>query len=183
MLLGALMLHNVTPGPMIEFEHPGFIMSFTAILLLSAISMWISGMVLAKQVVKVLRIPPALFMPIIGVLCVIGSYSLGLQLVNLYLMVVVGIAAYFLTMMQYPIAPLVIGVILGPMADENLRRGLMVANGDVSEFFTRPWCIGLLSIIVLTIASQIPALKRARQRVWGKFMGDTKRADSVVSED
>ena len=147
MLLGALMLHNVTPGPMIEFEHPGFIMSFTAILLLSAISMWISGMVLAKQVVKVLRIPPALFMPVIGVLCVIGSYSLGLQLVNLYLMVIVGIAAYFLTAMQYPIAPLVIGVILGPMADENLRRGLMIANGDVTEFFTRPWCIGLLSTI------------------------------------
>jgi len=99
-------------------------------------------MVLARQVVKVLRIPPALFMPIIGVLCVLGSYSLGLQIVNLYLMVIVGIAAYFLTEMEYPIAPLVIGVILGPMADENLRRGLMVAGGDVTEFFTRPWCIG-----------------------------------------
>lgn len=183
MLLGALMLHNVTPGPMIEFEHPGFIMSFTAILLLSAISMWISGMILAKQVVKVLRIPPALFMPVIGVLCVIGSYSLGLQLVNLYLMVVVGIAAYFLTAMQYPIAPLVIGVILGPMADENLRRGLMVANGDVTEFFTRPWCIGLLSIIVLTIGSQIPSIKRARNRLWGKFMGDTKGDNKAISED
>jgi len=104
--------------------------------------MWMSGMVLARQVVKVLRIPPALFMPIIGVLCVLGSYSLGLQIVNLYLMVIVGIAAYFLTEMEYPIAPLVIGVILGPMADENLRRGLMVAGGDVTEFFTRPWCIG-----------------------------------------
>ncbi|MBL6958428.1 MAG: tripartite tricarboxylate transporter permease, partial [Rhodospirillales bacterium] len=169
MLLGALMLHNVTPGPVIELEHPGFIMGFTAILLLAAIAMWISGMVLAKQVVKVLRIPPALFMPVIGVLCVIGSYSLGLQMVNLYLMVVVGIGAYFLTEMEYPIAPLVIGVILGPMADENLRRGLMVSSGDVTEFFTRPWCIGLLMIIGLTIASQIPAIKRARKHLWDGF--------------
>jgi len=183
MLLGALMLHNVTPGPMIEFEHPGFIMSFTAILLLAAIAMWMSGMVLARQVVKVLRIPPALFMPIIGVLCVLGSYSLGLQIVNLYLMVIVGIAAYFLTEMEYLIAPLVIGVILGPMADENLRRGLMVAGGDVTEFFTRPWCIGLLSIIALTIISQIPAVRRYRSRAWDKFMGNTKAENAAISDD
>lgn len=183
MLLGALMLHNVTPGPMIEFEHPGFIMGFTAILLLAAIAMWASGMVLAKQVVKVLRIPPPLFMPVIGVLCVIGSYALGLQLVNLYLMVAVGIAAYFLTEMEYPIAPLVIGVILGPMADENLRRGLMVANGDLSEFFTRPWCIGLLVIIGLAIASQIPVVQRVRQRLWNRVVGDTSGSRSAVGED
>ncbi len=183
MLLGALMLHNVTPGPMIEFEYPGFIMGFTAILLLSAIAMWVCGMVLAKQVVKVLRIPPALFLPVIGVLCVIGSYALGLQIVNLYLMVVVGIAAYFLTEMEYPIAPLVIGVILGPMADENLRRGLMVANGDLSEFFTRPWCIGLLFIIALVISSQIPAVQRQRAKIWGRIMGSTRQGNAPISED
>lgn len=183
MLLGALMLHNVTPGPMIEFEKPGFIMSFTAILLLAAISMWICGMALAKQVVKVLQIPPALFLPVIGVLCVIGSYSLGLQIVNLYLMVAVGIAAYFLTEMEYPIAPLVIGVILGPMADENLRRGLMVARGDVSEFFTRPWCIGLLVLIGLAILSQVPVIQRYRRRIWGGFMGTTSKPDSITKED
>ncbi len=176
MLLGALMLHNVTPGPMIEFENPGFILGFTAILLLAAFAMWVSGMLLARQVVKVLRVPPALFMPVIGVLCVIGSYSLGLQLVNLYLMVVVGIAAYFLSEMEYPIAPLVIGVILGPMADENLRRGLMVSGGDVGEIFTRPWCIGLLVVIGLTIASQVPVLKRWRRKAWRRFAPESRDA-------
>ncbi|MCG8507786.1 MAG: tripartite tricarboxylate transporter permease, partial [Rhodospirillales bacterium] len=175
MLLGALMLHDVTPGPMIEFENPGFIMGFTAILLLAAFAMWVSGMVLAKQVVKVLRIPPALFMPVIGVLCVIGSYALGLQITNLYLMVPVGIVAYFLTEMEYPIAPLVIGVILGPMADENLRRGLMVANGDLFEFFTRPWCIGLIVIIALTVMTQVPVVRRAVDRSWNRFAGSFVR--------
>ena len=72
-------------------------------------------MLLAKQVVKVLRIPTQIFMPIIGVLCIIGSYALGLNIFNLYLMIPVGIICYFLTEMGYPIAPLVIGVILGPM--------------------------------------------------------------------
>ncbi len=171
MLLGALMLHNVTPGPMIEFENPGFILGFTAILLLAAFAMWASGMLLARQVVKVLRVPPALFMPVIGLLCVIGSYALGLQLVNLYLMVIVGVAAYFLAEMEYPIAPLVIGVILGPMADENLRRGLMVARGDVSEFFTRPWCIGLLAVIFFVVATQLPAVRRLQHRTWRRLTG------------
>ncbi len=183
MLLGALMLHNVTPGPMLEVEHPGFIMSFTAILLLAAVAMWISGIILARQVVKVLRIPPALFMPVIGVLCVIGSYALGLQMVNLYLMVIVGISAYFLTEMEYPIAPLVIGVILGPMADENLRRGLMVANGDVAEFFVRPWCIGLLVVIALTIASQVPVVRRARGRLWRRITGNIAAEHHGIEND
>ena len=74
-------------------------------------------------------------MPIIGVLCIIGSYSLGLNIFNLYLMLPVGIIGYFLTDMGYPIAPLVIGVILGPMADENLRRALMVSQGSFMPIF------------------------------------------------
>ena len=183
MLLGALMLHNVTPGPMIEFEHPGFIMTFTAILLLAAIAMWASGMVLAKQVVKVLQVPPPLFMPVIGVLCIIGSYALGLQMINLYLMVIIGIAAYFLIEMEYPIAPLVIGVILGPMADENLRRGLMVSNGDVTEFFTRPWCIGLISLIVLAVLSQLPMVKRWKNALFSMLVGDAHKKNTSIRED
>ena len=154
MLLGALMLHGVTPGPMITFEHPTFIMEVAAILLLASMAMWVSGMLLAKQVVKVLRIPTQIFMPIIGVLCIIGSYSLGLNIFNLYLMLPVGIIAYFLTEMGYPIAPLVIGVILGPMADENLRRALMVSQGSFMPVFTRPVSLILFLIIVWTVISQ-----------------------------
>jgi len=119
MLLGALMIHNVTPGPMLSIEHPHFITEITAILCLASMAMFLSGLILSKQVVKVLRIPPPVFMPIVLILCVIGSYALGTKVVNLYLMVPVGILAYFIQSMGYPIAPLVIGGILGPMADEN----------------------------------------------------------------
>ncbi|MBA3012605.1 MAG: tripartite tricarboxylate transporter permease, partial [Proteobacteria bacterium] len=156
MLLGALMLHGVTPGPMITFEHPTFILEIAAILLLASIAMWVNGMLLARQVVKVLKIPTQIFMPVIGMLCIIGSYSLGLNIFNLYLMLPVGIICYFLTEMGYPIAPLVIGVILGPMADENIRRALMVSQGSFMPVFTRPVSLILFLIIVWTIASQLP---------------------------
>jgi putative tricarboxylic transport membrane protein len=132
-------------------------------------AMWIVGMLLAKQVVKVLRIPPPLFMPIVGVLCIIGSYSLGINVFNLYLMLPVGIISYFLTEMGYPIAPLVIGVILGPMADENLRRALMVSQGSFLPVFTRPVSLILFLIIVWTVVSQFQFFGRFQQKITGKL--------------
>jgi putative tricarboxylic transport membrane protein len=140
-------------------------MEVAAILLLASCAMWIVGILLAKQVVKVLRIPPPLFMPIIGVLCIIGSYSLGLNIFNLYLMLPVGIVCYFLTEMGYPIAPLVIGVILGPMADENLRRALMVSQGSFLPVFQRPVSLLLFLIILWTVVSQFQWYRRYKDRM------------------
>jgi putative tricarboxylic transport membrane protein len=169
MLLGALMLHGVTPGPMITFEHPTFIMEVAAILLLASLTMWVVGMLLAKQVVKVLRIPVQLFMPIIGILCIIGSYSLGINIWNLYLMLPVGIISYFLIEMGYPIAPLVIGVILGPMADENLRRALMVSQGSFLPIFTRPVSLVLFLVIVWTVVSQFQTYRHFKDTLMQKI--------------
>ena len=169
MLLGALMIHNITPGPMISIEHPHFITEVTAILMLASFAMFISGILLAKQVVKVLRIPPPIFMPIVLALCVIGSYSLGTKVFNLYLMVPIGILAYFMQTMEYPIAPLVIGVILGPMADENLRRALMVSQGSMLPVFTRPVALMLLLTIVWMFVSQMPFYKRFTVWLKGKI--------------
>jgi putative tricarboxylic transport membrane protein len=169
MLLGALMLHGINPGPMLRFDHPNFILQVTAILLMASFAMWVLGMVLAKQVVKLLRVPPALFMPIIAVLCVIGSYALGTKIFNLYLMVPVGIIAYFLTEMGYPIAPLVIGVILGPMADQNLRRALMVSQGSFAPVFTRPVALILFIVIVYTVLSQLPFYRKLVSRIKDKL--------------
>ncbi|PKL06660.1 MAG: transporter [Spirochaetae bacterium HGW-Spirochaetae-9] len=159
MLLGALLLHGVAPGPMLEIERPGFTLSISAILLLASFAMWIVGMLLAKQVVKLLRVPPALFMPVVAVLCLIGSYALGLKVFNLYLMIPMGILTYYLTDMGYPIPPLVIGVILGGMADANLRRGLMVSQGSLAPFFTRPVALILLLVIVMTFVTNMKFYK------------------------
>ena len=160
MLLGALMLHGLTPGPLLLIENPNFLPETGAILLLAAIAMWVMGIYLAKQVVKILRIPQPILMPIVGVLCLIGSYSLGNNVFNLYLMVPVGILAYFMGEMGYAIAPLVIGMILGPMADESLRRALMVSQGSFAPMFTRPVSLILVILTVLTVVSQFPFAKK-----------------------
>jgi putative tricarboxylic transport membrane protein len=182
MLLGALMLHGVTPGPMITFEHPTFIIECAAILLLASMAMWMVGITLAKQVVKVLRIPAELFMPIVGLLCIIGSYSLGLDLTNLYLMIPVGIVSYFLTEMGYPIAPLVIGVILGPMADENLRRALMVSQGSFWPVFTRPVSLGLVLIIAWLVLVQIPSVKALKDRLFEGLLNRLRKKKKPAAD-
>lgn len=182
MLLGALMLHGVNPGPMLRIEHPTFIIEITAILLLASFAMWVCGLLLSKQVVKILQIPTTLFMPIIGLLCIFGSYALGTRIFNLYLMIPVGIVAYFLTEMGYPIAPLVIGVILGPMADSNLRRALMVSQGSFKPVFTRPVALILFLVIVYTFLGQIPAVKRAQRGLMEKIFRPKSAAGNGKGE-
>jgi putative tricarboxylic transport membrane protein len=183
MLLGALMLHGVTPGPMITFEHPNFIIEVASILLLASLAMWVVGMLMAKQVVKVLQIPPQIFMPIIGVLCIIGSYALGMNIFNLYLMLPVGIISYFLIEMGYPIAPLVIGVILGPMADENLRRALMVSQGSFLPIFTRPVALILFLIIVWTVVSQFAFFRKFKDKLVAKILKRKTNEPEIDAEE
>ncbi len=175
MLLGALMLHGIQPGPMLSIDHPTFILDITAILLLASVAMWVCGILLAKQVVKVLQIPTALFMPVIAVLCIIGSYALGTRVFNLYLMLPIGILAYFLSEMKYPIAPLIIGVILGDMCDSNLRRALMVSKGSFAPVFTRPVSLVLFLIILLLILGQIPAFQRFQAKMKEQFLSLVKK--------
>jgi len=164
MLLGAFLLHGVSPGPMLSIDRPGFITEIAAILLLASFAMWFCGIFLAPKVVKLLQIPPALFMPVVGVLCIIGSYSLGLKFINLYLMIPMGIITYFLTKYGFPVPPLVIGVILGGMADANLRRGLMVSEGSLKPLFTRPVCLILIFVIAMTFITGTQTYKNWKIR-------------------
>lgn len=162
MLLGAIWLHGVRPGPMLSFEFPNFIPQIAATLFWASVAMLVMGLLMSKVTVQVLKTPPALFMPIVTLFCVLGSYALGLRIFNLYLMVAFGIVAYFMEEMGYPIAPLVIGMILGPMIDENLRRALIVSKGSLVPFVTRPIAVALLLLILYSLASQTSWYRRWR---------------------
>jgi putative tricarboxylic transport membrane protein len=166
MLLGALLLHGITPGPSIEIDHPNFLLEVTAIMVLASFAMWANGMLLAKQVVKLLTIPSSLFIPIVGVLCILGGYALGLSIFNLYVLIPVGIASYFLSELKFPIAPMVIGLVLGNMADESLRRALMLNEGSFLPMFERPVAVILLLVIVYFILTQFPVCKNITARFW-----------------
>ncbi len=161
-LLGALMINNVTPGPTID---PALVMRIVAILVLASAAMLVLGLVFARLFVQVLRLPQTVFLPVVLVLTTIGSFSVGGGINDLYIMVVIGLIAYVFGRMHYPIAPLVIGVILGGLFDESLRRALLVADGDLSVFLTRPISLVLVILNVMLVAGQIPALRRGLTRL------------------
>jgi putative tricarboxylic transport membrane protein len=164
-LMGAFMINNVIPGPTID---PAIIMRIVAILVMASFTMFLMGLFTAKVFVRILRIPPTVFLPVVMVLTTIGSFSVGGGINDLYLMLGVGVVAYFMNMLAFPIAPLVIGVILGSLFDETLRRSLLISDGDLTVFASRPAAAILLALNAALILSQIPAVQRLFGRLRGK---------------
>ncbi|WP_170379594.1 tripartite tricarboxylate transporter permease [Ruegeria atlantica] len=163
-LMGAFKINNVIPGPTID---PEIILRVAAILVLASLTMFLMGLFTARVFIKILAIPQTIFLPVVMVLTTIGSFSVGGGINDLYLMLGVGAVAYFMNLMKYPIAPLVIGVILGGLFDETFRRSLFLSDGDLSVFFSRPGAAILLVLNIGLILSQLPVAKRAFSRLKG----------------
>ena len=164
-LMGAFKINNIIPGPTID---PAIILRVVAIMVLASLTMFIMGLFTARVFIKILRIPQVVFLPIVMVLTTIGSFSVGGGINDLYLMLGVGFAAYFMNMLRFPIAPLVIGVILGGLFDETFRRSLLISGGDLSVFASRPVAAVLLTLNVALIMSQIPMFRCLFRRLTGK---------------
>ena len=161
-LLGALKINNVIPGPTID---PAIIIHIVAVLVMASLTMFLMGLFTARIFIAILRIPKTVFLPVVMVLTTIGSFSVGGGINDLFLMFGVGLLAYAMNLMHYPIAPLVIGVILGGLFDETFRRSLLISDGDLSVFVTRPSAAILLGLNVLLILSQIPMFKAFFSRI------------------
>jgi putative tricarboxylic transport membrane protein len=157
-LMGAFKINNIIPGPTID---PEIILRVCAIMVLASFTMFIMGLFTARIFIQILRLPQTVFLPVVMILTTIGSFSVGGGINDLYLMLGVGALAYFMNLMKYPIAPLVIGVILGGLFDETFRRSLLLSDGDLSGFFIRPTAAVLLALNVALIAGQLPIVRRA----------------------
>ncbi len=149
-LLGAFMIHNIRPGPMIMVDSPRFIFYIAALILAAVIALWVVGMLLAKPMSSILKIPSVYLMPIIAVLSIVGAYALNLKRFDILVVVAFGIIGYILDKMKYSAAPIVLGIILGTMIDENFRRALIVNKGDPSFFFTNSW-ISVVFVLIIAI--------------------------------
>lgn len=161
-LLGAFMIHNIKPGPMIMRENPTFIYHIAALILLAIIALWVVGLVLAKPMSKILKVPTVYLMPIVTALSVIGAYALNIRAFDIIVVFVFGILGYILDKMQYSAAPIVLGLILGRMIDENFRRSLIVSSGDFMIFLTRPISLLFFAIIIFTIYRQSRPKKKKK---------------------
>ncbi len=159
-LMAAMLIHGVKPGPMIMIESPQFVYDVVAMMLLATLGILLYGLVLTKALVQVLRVPPTIIMPVIFVLCVIGTYALASRLFDVWTMLLFGVLGFVLRKFHFPVAPLVLGIVLGDLLEKSLRRGLVLSDGDLSPFFTRPISAVLASLIGLVILLRVPTVKR-----------------------
>ena len=168
-LLGAMLIHGIRPGPLIMIENPIYIYQVVAMCLLATFAMFILGLTMVKTLVKVLLVPSTKLMPIVFALCVVGSFALSSRLYDIAIMTVFGLIGFLLRQMEYPMAPLVLGIILGEIVDKNLRRALVLSDGNVTPFFTRPICIVLFSCIALVVISRLPVMMKLTDRIKEKM--------------
>jgi putative tricarboxylic transport membrane protein len=161
-LMAAMIIHGIKPGPMIMIENAQFVYDVVAMMLFATIGILIYGLVLTKALVQVLRVPQHIIVPIIFVLCTVGSFALAGRLFDVWVMLVFGLIGFGLRHYGYPMAPLVLGIVLGDLLEKNLRRALVLSDGDLAPFFTRPISGVFAALIIGTIAWKLWNLRRRR---------------------
>jgi putative tricarboxylic transport membrane protein len=159
MFLAAMNLHGVRPGPMLNIENPAFLPMVGAALMCASLAMLFWGLLLAKPMVSVLKVKREILLPLVVPLTVIGAYGGSGRVFDVYLMLFAGMIGYFLRQMDYPLAPLVLGLILGPMADVSFRQALMQSRGAFLPLFQRPIGLILLVCVVWMIWSGVVRAK------------------------
>ncbi len=157
-LMAAMIIHGVKPGPLIMVENPEFVYDVVTMMLFATVGILIFGLVLTKALVQVLRVPQHLITPIVFVLCTVGSFAIAGRLFDVYVMLAFGLIGFALRHYGYPMAPLVLGIVLGDLLEKNLRRALILSDGNLSPFFTRPIAGTVAALIFATIAWKLWAL-------------------------
>ena len=176
-LLAALTLKNVVVGPTIEIDHPGLIYFIYAALIIANFLMYLAAFALIGPCVKLFSLPRGILMPLILPVCVIGAYAVKLSMVDVWIMLIAGVVGWLFTVFRFPVAPVVLGVILAPLADENLRRSLLIFQDKDPAFVLSQWIGTILMIFVLMVLAE-GLLRSARakyQPIAGEEMKGTSR--------
>ncbi|MDL2229097.1 tripartite tricarboxylate transporter permease [Treponema sp. OttesenSCG-928-L16] len=158
-LLAAFLMHGYRPGPLLSTESPEFLYNIGIYLISASLVVWLLALIIAKGTVRILGINKKILMPVIFMLCVIGSYLINYNMFDVKVMFIFGLAGLALSSAGFPSAPFLLGVILGPMTDSNLRRALRLYDGSFATMFQRPICIFFLIVILFMILSQTGLFK------------------------
>lgn len=160
--LAALELKNVVVGPSIQIEHPGLIYFIYFALIIANFLMYGMAIVLVKPCVKLFALPRTLLMPLIIPLCVVGAFAINLNYFDVYVMFGAGLVGFLLDRFGFPLAPMVLGVILGPLADENLRRALLIFEDQPAWSLITDHPIGSVLVVIVLFTFYDGIFRRGR---------------------
>ena len=150
-LMGALTVHGIIVGPSIFVEHRAFMFTIFSMLLLSVLMLWLIGYGAIRSCRVLANLPQARIMPVVMILCVLGSFSTNLSVNDIWLMLVMGLFGLFMNTFGIPIAPLVIGFVLAPKLEQSLRQALILSDGGYFIFLTRPIALFFLCLAAFSL--------------------------------
>lgn len=169
-MLAALMVHGIAPGPLLMQQQPELFWGFIASMYVGNLVLLILNLPLVGLFVNLLRIPYAYLYPAILVFCVLGVYSVNNSVIDVWIMTVMGALGYVLRKFDFEVAPIVLGLVLSPMLETALRQSLAMSSGSYAIFIDRPIAVGMLAVAAaLFLVSFLPALKRGAG--WRRTIG------------
>jgi putative tricarboxylic transport membrane protein len=166
LLLGAFVVHGIQPGPLMMSQNPQMFWGIVASMYIGNIMLLILNMPLIGLWVQVLRVPYNILFPLILMFCIVGVFCSGNSSLDVLVMAGFGVLGYLFRKFGYEAAPLVLAFVLGPMLENNLRKALLLSQGDFSIFVTRPIsavCLGLAALAL--VAAILPGLSRGREAI------------------
>jgi putative tricarboxylic transport membrane protein len=158
-----MMIHGVTPGPLLIQQHPDVFWGVIASMYIGNFVLLALNLPLVGLFVNVLRTPRNLLMSCILVLCIVGAFAVNNSVIDLWVMLIAGIAGYAFKKLNFSVAPLVLALVIGPMMEDSLRQSLMISQGKFSIFFTQPLSRNLFILAGLIVIS--PFLYRLGKRL------------------
>ena len=165
LLLGALTIHGVQPGPLLMGKHPEIFWGVVASMYIGNAVLLILNLPLVGIFASILRLPQHILMGLILLLCLVGTYSINNSFLDIYILLGMGVVGYILRKLDFDMAPLILAVVLGPILEKTLRQSLFYARGDAWALFGRPYTAILLSIglILIILPPVIRRLRRIRR--------------------
>ncbi|AOT73039.1 tripartite tricarboxylate transporter permease [Geosporobacter ferrireducens] len=170
-LLSVFYVHGLKPGPMFIKENPEMFYVILAGGFIACIALLVLGILVAPRISRVIAIPKNILLPIVTVLCVIGSFACNNRLFDVVLMFVFGVIGFLMRRYEYPVAPTVLAIVLGGMMDSNFRRAVSLASATDNMFkamFFKPITLVLLTLTISIILSNIPAFKNTFIKAYSK---------------
>ena len=168
-LLGGMVIWGLVPGPLLFVEQKEFVWGLIASLYVANLFSLLINVAFIPLFLWVLKMPFTILAPIIFVLSLVGGYSPTQDMHDVWLMLIFGVGAYLMRKLDYPLAPAVLAIVLGPIAEPALRQSLLISNGDFSVFFTRPISGPIMVIAIILLI--LPVLKPLKNKLFAKVEG------------
>ncbi|MDA0305806.1 MAG: tripartite tricarboxylate transporter permease [Proteobacteria bacterium] len=162
-LLGGMVIWGLEPGPRVFTDHPDFVWGFIASLYAANLFALLINVAFIPAFIWVLRLPFTILAPIIFILCIVGGFVPTMDMHDVWLMLVFGTGGYMMRKLDYPMAPAVLAIVLGPLAEPALRQSLLISGGSFGIFFTRPFASVIMSLALFLIL--LPVMKIIYDRI------------------